>query len=61
MSTVCGQVGERKLLYSGLYFFILLSCIDVSIQPNRELADEGIKGNSVVPLCQLYATKPVRW
>lgn len=61
MNTVCGQVGERKLLYNGLYYFILLSCIDVSIQLNGELADERIKGNSLVPLYQLYVTKPMRW
>lgn len=61
MKTVCGQVGERKLLYSGLHYFIILPCIDVSIQRNRELADEGVKGNSVAPLCQLCVTKPTRW
>lgn len=49
MITVCGHVGERKLRQNGLEYFILLSCMDVSIYHNRELADEGIKGNSMVP------------
>lgn len=61
LSAVCGQAGRSKLPSTGLSCLIVLSCVAVSIQPNRELADEGIKGNSVVPLCPLYVTKPVRW